>query len=1540
MVGFIQMLMCSKIHAHFVCLALAALLLPTPLCRADTVTLFNFESGLQGWVADPGATRPVNVSVSSIGVTGGTQALALRQTGDGSSGSFFLARVLNSGADLFYNSFNQVALNRGLGALEFDVTIRDIDIPPANQFSVIVSISSDAGFKSVGGLAVGTGDADQTVHVSIPFSDFGANPLATNSSYYDMGFGLDGDWGSGNATVYIDNIRVALPPSEFHGLLREVYTGIPGGLVSDLTNAPSFPNAPTGVFLLTNLFEAPQGQGTNYGQRLSGYIIPPVSGSYIFWTSSDDRSTLFLSTDDQPANKRMIASVLGWTNSREWTKETNQQSAPITLVAGSAYYIEVLMKQGAGGDNLAVGWQLPDTTFERPIPASRLYPSVAHGILREFYSGIVGATVANLTNAPAYPNSPTTSTILPNLFESPLNQGDNYGLRLRGYLVAPGTGNYTFWISSDDNSALFLSTDDKPANRQSIASVLGWTNSREWTKETNQQSAPIALVAGSTYYFEALMKEGGGGDNLAVGWQLPDNSLERPIPAARIYPFAVAPLGQSISFIAPGDRTTADPPIVLNAKADSGLPVIFTSLTPGVVTVDGNLATIVGPGPAVIRASQAGGTPYLPAVEIERIFNVKTHVTAQFGLLREVFHGIPGGNVADLTNAPVFPNAPDSTSFLTDAFETRFRMGGDNYGQRIRGYVVPPATGNYTFWISSDDASELYLSTDAQPANKVLIAAETTWNSFRNWTNSPSQQSPPVALVAGVNYYVEALMKQGGGGEHLSVGWKLPDNSLERPIPASRLRPYDAANPPLGRADLSVSQSFSPASAKVGNNLSFTLVVANAGPSPAHAVVLTNTLSTNANLVTVQSSQGTIGGSANQLVFDLGTLPAGATVTVNLLVVPTSPGTVTNGLVVVAAELDSNPANNSSLATVPVPGPPVINTQPQGTTLQPGNPIALSVSVGGTGPFQFQWRLNGLNLPSQTGPTLNVASAQFKDGGAYSVVVSSPGGVTISSPALIQFGLANTPGGDLFAARASLPDNSGALRGNNATATSEANEPRHAGKPGGKSVWYTWQPGQSGVATLSTAGSTFDTLLAVYQGTAVNSLTLIASDDDSGGTGTSLLQFNAVAGQIYQIVIDGHGGESGDYLLTWSLVVAPALPEIIEQPVGLTRPNGGNGALAVVATGPNLTFQWFKDGAPVNSATAYTLNLASFSVSDVGHYFVRISTGLQTVDSVTVSVEMGTDPNAQSQDKFEDLFGGAAGPGGSGLPHRSGFTSVAAGTLGTQVFSSVGSGTQSGEPATGGASGGASRWFYLKPTSAGVMIIDTIGSTFDTIMTVYTGPSLFSLSPVTSDDNSAPDGIRSRVRFDAVAGQQYYVVVDGVGGATGTVYLNYGLGTAPVITVSPQSSTNLTGASVTLTSAAMGLAAPTYQWRKNGINLAGAVGATLPLGPVTSAQAGTYTLVASNFLGGAVSQPGIVTVATRRSFANGLGAPDAGLVLTNGALRLTLTGGGYGALVIDVSTNLVNWTPLLTNPVSSSDFLYFAPASNSPARYYRAREVR
>jgi regulation of enolase protein 1 (concanavalin A-like superfamily) len=168
------------------------------------------------------------------------------------------------------------------------------------------------------------------------------------------------------------------------------------------------------------------------------------------------------------------------------------------------------------------------------------WPTHAGSILRELFEGISGVTVADLTNSPAYPNSPTSTSELTTAFEAPIDVLDNYGQRVHGYVIAPTTGNYTFWISSDDASTLYLSTDENPVNVRQIAYVSSWTASREWTKEANQQSAPVALVANQKYYISALMKEGGGGDNLAVRWQLPGGTMEEPIPASRLLPYGTA----------------------------------------------------------------------------------------------------------------------------------------------------------------------------------------------------------------------------------------------------------------------------------------------------------------------------------------------------------------------------------------------------------------------------------------------------------------------------------------------------------------------------------------------------------------------------------------------------------------------------------------------------------------------------------------------------------------------------------------------------------------------------------------------------------------------------------------------------------------------------------------------------------------------------------------------------------------------------------------------------------------------------------------
>lgn len=113
------------------------------------------------------------------------------------------------------------------------------------------------------------------------------------------------------------------------------------------------------------------------------------------------------------------------------------------------------------------------------------------------------------------------------------------------------------------------------------------------------------------------------------------------------------------------------------------------------------------------------------------------------------------------------------------------------------------------------------------------------------------------------------------------------------------------------------------------------------------------------------------------------------------------------------------------------------------------------------------------------------------------------------------------PANDLFASRILITGSSNQVSGSNLGATKEAGEPNHDGNPGGKSVWWTWTAPLTGLATIRTVGSSFDTLLAVYTGTAVNNLTLLASDDQGGGNNTSLLSFQALAGTSYQIAVDG-----------------------------------------------------------------------------------------------------------------------------------------------------------------------------------------------------------------------------------------------------------------------------------------------------------------------------------------------------------------------------------------------------------------------------------
>ncbi|MCF7668950.1 MAG: lamin tail domain-containing protein, partial [Verrucomicrobia bacterium] len=169
------------------------------------------------------------------------------------------------------------------------------------------------------------------------------------------------------------------------------------------------------------------------------------------------------------------------------------------------------------------------------------------GLLLEVFTDIPGSSLADLTNAAVYPASPQTTSYLTNSVETPRNYMDNYGQRVRGFLRAPASGEYTFWIASDDQSVLHLSTNENPANIQELAFVSNWTDYREWDKEPNQMSAPVTLEQGNLYYIEILMKDGSGGDSLSLRWQLPDGTIEEPVPAGYFVPADVPVIPPIIS---------------------------------------------------------------------------------------------------------------------------------------------------------------------------------------------------------------------------------------------------------------------------------------------------------------------------------------------------------------------------------------------------------------------------------------------------------------------------------------------------------------------------------------------------------------------------------------------------------------------------------------------------------------------------------------------------------------------------------------------------------------------------------------------------------------------------------------------------------------------------------------------------------------------------------------------------------------------------------------------------------------------------------
>ncbi len=143
----------------------------------------------------------------------------------------------------------------------------------------------------------------------------------------------------------------------------EVWKEVPGKDIDAFVKTPQFKNDAPEIVELDRL-AFPRGSGDSYGVRIRGYLVPPESGDYRFFISADDRGVLSLSTDDDPANKIVVAYTPDWTGAEVYDKYPEQATGPLALEAGERYYFEVLYKQADGKDNLFVAWERPDGVRE------------------------------------------------------------------------------------------------------------------------------------------------------------------------------------------------------------------------------------------------------------------------------------------------------------------------------------------------------------------------------------------------------------------------------------------------------------------------------------------------------------------------------------------------------------------------------------------------------------------------------------------------------------------------------------------------------------------------------------------------------------------------------------------------------------------------------------------------------------------------------------------------------------------------------------------------------------------------------------------------------------------------------------------------------------------------------------------------------------------------------------------------------------------------------------------------------------------------
>lgn len=535
---------------------------------------------------------------------------------------------------------------------------------------------------------------------------------------------------------------------------------------------------------------------------------------------------------------------------------------------------------------------------------------------------------------------------------------------------------------------------------------------------------------------------------------------------------------------------------------------------------------------------------------------------------------------------------------------------------------------------------------------------------------------------------------------------------------------------------------------------------------------------------------------------------------------------VLNGYLVFS--VGTGPAATRSVVAA-VLSSPIITSMTPNQSVAAGASASFTVVATGV-QLTYQWQKNATNIIGANAATYTIASTVPGDAGTYSVVVTNPAGsatvsrtLTITAPAITT-------------QPANVTVNAGASASFSVVAT-------------GGGLTYQWFKNGAAISGANAATYTIaSTVLGDAGGYVVRVTNVVGSVDSN----TAVLTVNTVA-----------------------------LPTITTHPVGGAMQTGSVRNLSVVATGGTLTYQWFKGANAIIGATASTYSLGPVAFSDAGTYTVRVTNlnGSVTSNPAVITVD---DPIGISSFPPPTL--------NVNLGASASIAVVATGTNLSYQWSK-----------NGNAIIGANAATYTIPTTVA-------GDAGSYVVTVSNPLSTLSLSPtnliiifpppvITTQPISQTVALGQSASFTVVANGQglsyswgkvgsgpiagtnaptysipsvtandvggYFVVVSNNGGQAGSVTVFLTVTGAPVITSQPLSRAIQVGSPVTFAVAATSSSSIAYQWKKNGVDIAGATNASYTISSVVVGDAANYSVLLTNAVGPTVSGLATLTVLTQ-----------------------------------------------------------------------------